>query len=464
MTTLLLLAVSFLGFGTSGTPAMALLDIGPGPRAGAMGEAGIALADDATALYWNPAGLARLTEHRLQLGHHQWFAGIHDETFNAAFPSDRGTFAFGLEYTAEPDIEYWSEDNRPAGTFSTWSGIAGIGYGVPITGEWHAGFGLKGFYQDLHTAMGFGGAAEVGVLGRPLPFLSLGVAARNLGIGYFGSDVEDLPTRVGVGAAYDGPALSAAVDAFYPFDGDLDIRGGVEYRPLSPLAVRAGYRTTPDLATLGWSSGLTAGLGITLGNFGLDYSVTPFGALGLAHRIGIRARAPRRGRGAVDIQVVDASTMAPFPARVVLSGIRAASLYTDRRGELRVTGLVRGRLVLRTSRDGFLPRADTLLILGDRTQYATIALKHIEYGSIWGVVYDAATGNPVGGSVAYRGPVDGESEAPHNSGSYTIPELPVGEYVLTAFGPTLDYVAETCTLVVRADRVTERDFHLQKRR
>jgi len=41
-----------------GEATVLFLVINPGARQGGMGEAGVALADDATAIYWNPAGLA----------------------------------------------------------------------------------------------------------------------------------------------------------------------------------------------------------------------------------------------------------------------------------------------------------------------------------------------------------------------------------------------------------------------
>ena len=55
------------------------LALGVGARAQGMGNSVIASADDVTAGYWNPAGLANFTEDKgLQLGamHSEWFAGV----------------------------------------------------------------------------------------------------------------------------------------------------------------------------------------------------------------------------------------------------------------------------------------------------------------------------------------------------------------------------------------------------
>ena len=49
------------GSGSRGTTTANFLKLGAGARAEAMGGAYAAVADDATALYWNPAGLTRIS-------------------------------------------------------------------------------------------------------------------------------------------------------------------------------------------------------------------------------------------------------------------------------------------------------------------------------------------------------------------------------------------------------------------
>ena len=66
------------------------LSIGTGARAKAMGNSFVAIADDATAGYWNPAGLLRVkSDLQLSLMHAEYFAGIAKYDFGAvAFPID----------------------------------------------------------------------------------------------------------------------------------------------------------------------------------------------------------------------------------------------------------------------------------------------------------------------------------------------------------------------------------------
>ena len=63
----------------AGTTGLNFLKIGVGGRPAGMGEAFVAVADDASALYWNPAGLARLTSPEAIAMHNEWFQGMRYE-------------------------------------------------------------------------------------------------------------------------------------------------------------------------------------------------------------------------------------------------------------------------------------------------------------------------------------------------------------------------------------------------
>jgi hypothetical protein len=79
---LLLLLVADPGYSQSGTQSVRkysneFLKIGVGARAAAMGNAFVGIANDATAGYWNPAGLSRAKKSpELALMHSEYFAGI----------------------------------------------------------------------------------------------------------------------------------------------------------------------------------------------------------------------------------------------------------------------------------------------------------------------------------------------------------------------------------------------------
>ena len=465
MNTIALVLIAAFGFGEPGTSVLPLLRVGQGPRASAMGEAGIGLADNATAIYWNPAGLGQLPNYHLALSHHQWFSDIKDELFYASIPAGPGAFGLSLVYSGESGIERWDENNQPIDTFRTWNSIAALGYGAQIAKDWHLGGAFKGFYQNLYTMNGYGGAVDLGLLARPFPFLSLGLAGRNLGRIRYGSDWETLPTEIGLGTNFHKTRFNASIDIVYPFDNSMNIRTGLEYAPVREFALRLGYRTGPaDLATLGYLSGLTAGLGFRLGNFGADYCFTPYGKLGITHRIGIKLKIRHKGSGLLKLRVIDKKTTKPLWANLAFSGIRNLTTGTNRRGELELKRLLPGQLTIRTTSKGYQERTDTMEILGDRKQYATIALVRLTYGSIWGTIYDAETKRPVGGAITYQGPVYGEQTVVSDPGSFALKKLPPGNYFVKATGPTEDYIPQSCTLMVEQNLVTEHEFYLVKRR
>ncbi|HOH08005.1 MAG TPA: UPF0164 family protein, partial [bacterium] len=75
--TLLLLTAAGLRAGDVakvGVTAAPFLSIGVGARATGMGGAFVGTADDASALYWNPAGIARSGDIQLLLMHTRWLA------------------------------------------------------------------------------------------------------------------------------------------------------------------------------------------------------------------------------------------------------------------------------------------------------------------------------------------------------------------------------------------------------
>ena len=453
------------GSGQAGVSVMPALRIEQGPRLAAMGGAGIGAVDDASAIYWNPAGLGWVQDKRYALSHDQWFAGTKDEILQAALPTSSGAFGIGLAYSGEPGIEFWDASNVPGDTFRTWDGVLAAGYGFTVARNYHIGAALKGFYQNLYTSGGYGGAVDIGFACRPLPFLRLGVTGRNIGTATYGQGTEQMPTEAGVGASLKAGPVNVALDVVLPMDNAVAIHAGAEYLPVPELAVRLGYRTGPeDIATLGVLSGLTAGLGINIGGLSIDYAITPYGRLGIAHRIGLEATFPRKGLGRVSVRVVDATNMQPLAAGVSASGVTSYKGETDRSGELELTRLPAGDLVIYSSRYGYIPRVDSMQIVGDREQTAIITLSPLAFGSMTGVLFDAGTRKPMGGNVAYRGSLQGGLSVDPELGGYALRSIPIGPYYLTASGPTDDYVAQTCTLKVESGRITNKDFYMVRRR
>src|SRR5258705_13679669 len=85
-----------LGDQRVGTSSGSFLRIGVGARATGLGESFVAVANDPSAIYWNPAGLASLQHSELLLSHIEWPAEIRYEHAAWALPVRRlgGSLAF----------------------------------------------------------------------------------------------------------------------------------------------------------------------------------------------------------------------------------------------------------------------------------------------------------------------------------------------------------------------------------
>jgi len=293
----LIALVLLVGADGSGTTNLSFLKIGQGARAAAMGEAYIGLADDVSAIYWNPAGLGRLRGAGIGICHQQWFGGTASELVDAGIPFAGGAIGVGLVYQGSRGNELRDNQNQLMGTFTTWSGSAAIGYAHPLGRKFDVGGSAKVLGENLYTASGTGAAFDLGLQYRPSSAVGFGLVARNMGSYKLASEPSRLPADVGLGISLSQSWFAGGLDVVMPFNEQPSVRVGVDFRPARVLALRLGYRTGPvDLSALGAVSGLTAGIGVKAKDLTLDYCVQPYGKLGVVHRIGLEAIAQRKSR------------------------------------------------------------------------------------------------------------------------------------------------------------------------
>jgi Flp pilus assembly protein TadD len=95
----LLAAMPAFGSSGSGGQVGEFLTYGSGARALAMGGAFTAISDDASATYWNPAGMAQLTRKELSLMQATLFADTKLDFYSFVHPSKKGGSAWGLSIT-----------------------------------------------------------------------------------------------------------------------------------------------------------------------------------------------------------------------------------------------------------------------------------------------------------------------------------------------------------------------------
>jgi long-subunit fatty acid transport protein len=246
-----------------GTSTATFLRIAQGARAEGMGGAYTAVANDAHATYWNPAGLAQVTRRSLALNYLKFIEEINSQFASFALPvnSIKGTLGVGVTY-----VDYGSIERRD-GTGATVGGDAdvtsyatNVSWGQAFGDRFALGIGGKFINQDLAGETGSGFAVDLGALGFVIPNkLALGLSILNLGPQIkTGTRDEDLPQTITGGLAFYAipEKLTLALDISKERDSDARLHTGFEYLLQSRFMVRAGYQDNQEAG-----GGLSAGLG-----------------------------------------------------------------------------------------------------------------------------------------------------------------------------------------------------------
>jgi tetratricopeptide (TPR) repeat protein len=154
-------------------------DYGFGARAMGLGNAYVALAEDATAVFWNPAGLDYIYQQNVTLFHSSLYEGTLYDYFGYAYPTlNLGTFGLGIARLSTGDILYANEYNYTFNDskFSFEKYRLYLGYGLKLPYDLAAGLSIKlersGFFNLQHydygdEATGIGVGLDAGVIYRP---------------------------------------------------------------------------------------------------------------------------------------------------------------------------------------------------------------------------------------------------------------------------------------------------------
>jgi hypothetical protein len=270
------------------------LNLGVGARYLAMGGAGTALSDDANALYWNAAGLARASSREVTASDMELQQGTRLDYAAYARPFSFGTLAIGGTYLSQDSIEGRDALGHQTGSFTASDSALAAGFGRK-TRFVDLGADFKVVQSHIASAQATTFAVDFGAR-RQCGAFTVGAALRNLGPGMkLDTQRNDLPLRLAIGGAYKfegGHALTAEFTNA-PRAGGTDVGFGGEFQAIKNVYLRAGY-TTQSAITGGSgfdaTRGLTLGLGLHSGRWSLDYAAVPMGELGSTHRFTFGAR------------------------------------------------------------------------------------------------------------------------------------------------------------------------------
>jgi len=217
--------------GGGGESAVPFLLIAPNARADGMGEAGAALADDGSASYWNPAGLAFEKYQEVSLTHSNWLPQFHlSDLFYEYFAYVNhiedwgGTVSGSIIYLNLGEFNRRGENNEDLGTFKAYEFAVTGGYSTKVATDLGVGINLRFIYSALdpnksqNQARGVGSSVglDIGTLWHPtnldLPLVgdiedrfSVGLNLSNLGpkITYIQRKQADpLPTNLRLGLGF----------------------------------------------------------------------------------------------------------------------------------------------------------------------------------------------------------------------------------------------------------------------
>ena len=308
-------AQTSLGGQRVGTSAGTFLKIGVGARPVGMGEAFVAVANDPSTIYWNPAGLAGLQRKEVTASHVDWPADVSYDFIAAVLPVEKFGGSFGVQFASlRTDLAETDEDH-PYGTGRTFQYtdfVGGLSYARRFTDKLLIGFTGKFVHENLGLEVGgstvnnwlidVGSIYYVG-----LGSLRVGVTLANFGpdfqpsgqfyspngLGVRDYDSFNPPTQFRYGVALEpyerkDIRVTTSIEVSQPADNEQELKGGLETTFARTVSLRAGYNVNAD--EIKWSAGAGVVGDISTLRGTVDYAYSDGGLLGAIHRVSLGVR------------------------------------------------------------------------------------------------------------------------------------------------------------------------------
>lgn len=249
-------------------------------RASAMGEAYTALANDASATYWNPANLTQAESNSIVLSHNQWLLDITHNFAAVQLMQGDHNIAFSFNVITIPGIEIrdYTASAEPIGKSSVYNLYFGTSYATQLSDNFSIGAQIKYYYEKMHLVSANGFGADLGIFGKNvIKDLDWGLSIQNIGkMGKLLNKSTELPLLVRTGVGYSLPwkisenNIIAAADVVYVLNDAFRFNLGAEAKLMNQFALRLGYVLGSD----GYN--FTAGFGLQLSRYQLSYAFVPY--------------------------------------------------------------------------------------------------------------------------------------------------------------------------------------------
>lgn len=307
-----------LGGQRSGISSFQFLKIGADARGSAMSEAVIAVTNDVSALYWNPAGLVNSVSDQAVFSHTEWVVDLQHEFLGISYALGGNDFIGVSFMSLHTDPMPVTTEFQPTGTgnYFIFSDIAvGATYARKMTDQFSFGITVRYVRETIAELHADAILIDIGTY----YFMGLGSSRFSVVVTNFGNNVEPTgsvangsgvdvnsfqgfspPTLFKLGYAFEPwqdetNRLTVSIQLNHPNDNAENIRLGSEYAYDNMFFIRTGVKRTIGESFLGkaisssedisFGGGVKIPLGITIAN--VDYAYTNFNELGSIHRISL---------------------------------------------------------------------------------------------------------------------------------------------------------------------------------
>ena len=301
----------------TGRTAAQFLSLGGGTRAAGMGDTFTAVSGDVIAAFWNPGGLASISEMQMTVSYTNYAAmfgeaseGMYYGLTAFAMPvRDWGVLGTSLQLQDQGTMVITTDSPEPVGEADLGMNWAwALCYADEISDSLLAGVNAKIIHQKLWTESDTAYAADIGVqYAMSAVPLSIGAALQNLGTGIQMTDeyqAQPLPRNLRFGLAlrlvdtpahrfqivsdytsfvdklseaeedkenpdFDAKKAGVGVYAFLPENSQRGL--GAEYWYSNALGVRVGYKYVPDMP----GKHITMGFSVRYSGYQIDYARVP---------------------------------------------------------------------------------------------------------------------------------------------------------------------------------------------
>jgi hypothetical protein len=308
------------GVSYKGTSSANFLKINLSAKIAGIAESDITYAEDASCLFYNPAGISRLQNASASFSYTGWLVETSLAYFAVTIPFQFGTAGFDVSYFSSGDIEETTLLRQDGtGRIVRASDVAiGLSFAKNLTDRFSVGFKIKYIQENLASVSSSAFAFDIGSIFETsiLNDLKIGISLSNFGssMEFNGNDLLithtvpgsptnkqvpgvlqtgewDLPLffKIGTGIKV-VEADNFKVLAAYTLTDSRDFGArhnvGSEIEILDMLRLRGGYRFNYDEATFSAGAGVKINSS-SMGDLFFDYAFTDFGDLKSVNQISL---------------------------------------------------------------------------------------------------------------------------------------------------------------------------------